>query len=63
MSALPPKADIDGRRLHVRFVPNADIQQWLRHVPSTIEIMRQKFGGLRRHRFAALQRLCGARFN
>jgi hypothetical protein len=24
MSALPPKADIDGRRLDVRFVPLAD---------------------------------------
>jgi hypothetical protein len=27
MSALPPKADIDGRRLDVRFVPIADIRQ------------------------------------
>jgi hypothetical protein len=26
MSALPPKADIDGRRLHVRFVPKADVR-------------------------------------
>ena len=26
MSALPPKADIVGRPLHVRFVPIADIQ-------------------------------------
>jgi len=26
MSALPPKADIDGRMLDVRFVPKADIQ-------------------------------------
>jgi hypothetical protein len=25
MSALPPKADIAGRRLDVRFVPEADI--------------------------------------
>jgi hypothetical protein len=25
MSALPPKADIDGRPLDVRFVPIADI--------------------------------------
>ena len=25
MSALPPKADIAGRRLDVRFVPKADI--------------------------------------
>jgi hypothetical protein len=25
MSALPPKADITERRLHVRFVPKADI--------------------------------------
>jgi hypothetical protein len=25
MSALPPKADIDGRRLDVRFVPKADM--------------------------------------
>jgi hypothetical protein len=25
MSALPPKADIDERRSHVRFVPKADI--------------------------------------
>jgi hypothetical protein len=24
MSALPPKADIDGRQLDVRFVPQAD---------------------------------------
>jgi hypothetical protein len=24
MSALPPKADIAGRRLNVRFVPEAD---------------------------------------
>jgi hypothetical protein len=26
MSALPPKADIAGRRLDVRFVPKADIR-------------------------------------
>jgi hypothetical protein len=26
MSALPPKADIDGRCFDVRFVPKADIQ-------------------------------------
>jgi hypothetical protein len=25
MSALPPKADIAGRKLNVRFVPQADI--------------------------------------
>jgi hypothetical protein len=25
MSALPPKADIAGRQLNVRFVPKADI--------------------------------------
>ena len=25
MSALPPKADIDGRHLDIRFVPKADI--------------------------------------
>jgi hypothetical protein len=25
MSAIPPKADIAGRRLDVRFVPKADI--------------------------------------
>jgi hypothetical protein len=25
MSALPPKADIEGRRLDVRFVPEGDI--------------------------------------
>ena len=25
MSALPQKADIDGRRLHVRFVPKAEV--------------------------------------
>jgi hypothetical protein len=25
MSALPPKADIDGWSFHVRFVPKADI--------------------------------------
>jgi hypothetical protein len=28
MSALPPKADIAGRRLDVRFVPKADISDW-----------------------------------
>jgi hypothetical protein len=27
MSALPPKADIDGARGNVRFVPKADIRQ------------------------------------
>jgi hypothetical protein len=27
MSALPPKADIAGRQLNVRFVPKADIAQ------------------------------------
>ena len=26
MSALPPKADIDEREWHVRFVPTADIR-------------------------------------
>jgi hypothetical protein len=26
MSAIPPKADIAGRRRHVRFVPKADIR-------------------------------------
>jgi hypothetical protein len=26
MSALPPKADIAGRQLDVRFVPKADIE-------------------------------------
>jgi hypothetical protein len=29
MSALPPKADIDGRRLHVRFVPKAEVGRCL----------------------------------
>jgi hypothetical protein len=29
MSALPPKADIAGRRLDVRFVPKADIEPLL----------------------------------
>jgi hypothetical protein len=28
MSALPPKADIAERNLHVRFVPKADIALW-----------------------------------
>jgi hypothetical protein len=32
MSALPPKADIDGRRLDVRFVPKADISQLFDHL-------------------------------
>ena len=27
MSAIPPKADINRRRLDVRFVPSADIMQ------------------------------------
>jgi hypothetical protein len=27
MSALPPKADIAGRRLDVRFVPKADLMR------------------------------------
>jgi hypothetical protein len=27
MSAIPPKADIAGRQLDVRFVPKADIHQ------------------------------------
>jgi hypothetical protein len=27
MSAIPPKADIDGRSPDVRFVPKADVRQ------------------------------------
>ena len=30
MSTLPPKADIAGRRLDVRFVPNSDIGEFHR---------------------------------
>ena len=31
MSALPPKADIGGQELDVRFVPKADIQAVFRY--------------------------------
>jgi len=34
MSALPPKADIDQRRRHVRFVPKADIPVLFDHLVS-----------------------------
>jgi hypothetical protein len=37
MSALPPKADIDGRKLDVRFVPIADIGKRLR-MPLRMEL-------------------------
>ena len=30
MSALPPKADIRGALVHVRFVPKADIDPFIR---------------------------------
>jgi hypothetical protein len=32
MSALPPKADIDGARWNVRFVPKADMAQVFDHL-------------------------------
>ena len=32
MSALPPKADIDERDCHVRFVPKADIARLVDHL-------------------------------
>jgi hypothetical protein len=40
MSALPPKADIDGRRSDVRFVPTADID----HLHSITSSARPRSG-------------------
>jgi hypothetical protein len=57
MSAIPPKADIDERGCHVRFVPKADIPRLFRspvpkpglplHNPAT------RRGGSRQNRLAA----------
>ena len=44
MSALPPKADIAGRQLNVRFVPKADIAE-LRSRP----VLIRATGGDRHH--------------
>ena len=51
MSALPPKADIDQRLSHVRFVPEADIASFIRSpVGALLELQRyvetQRFRGL-----------------
>jgi hypothetical protein len=44
MSALPPKADIGGRRGHVRFVPQADIRSELSHWHSGFIVQRGRQG-------------------
>jgi hypothetical protein len=41
MSALPPKADIAGRQLNVRFVPKADIALRLAPVRRSGETSRR----------------------
>jgi hypothetical protein len=49
MSALPPKADIGGRELNVRFVPIADIAAIIRsraRESSVDGIVRPRFGSL-----------------
>jgi hypothetical protein len=38
MSAIPPKADIAGRRRHVRFVPKADIRAMRQPTSRPIEL-------------------------
>jgi hypothetical protein len=40
MSALPPKADMNGRHLNVRFVPIADIRYRSRKCLSTSRLAR-----------------------
>jgi hypothetical protein len=44
MSALPPKADITGRRRHVRFVPLAEVGGF--HSITSLARASKRFGGL-----------------
>jgi hypothetical protein len=55
MSALPPKADIAGRELNVRFVPKADIAPGQSINLSTRE--RSEYGLVRPSALARLARL------
>jgi len=41
MSAIPPKADIDERRCHVRFVPKADIKRYATDGSRSQSLVRQ----------------------
>jgi hypothetical protein len=52
MSALPPKADIAGRQLDVRFVPIADIETLFDHLVSRDKKLRMK---LQAERFGCLE--------
>jgi hypothetical protein len=43
--ALPSKADIAGRRLEVRFVPNSDIGKIIRSPRRRLQVMTAEWSG------------------
>jgi hypothetical protein len=45
MSALPPKADIAGRQLNVRFVPKAAVSRCSKNPLSKASLFDQFIGG------------------